>query len=382
MANTRGKDYNKRLNYDELKDKITKTKKPINAPYRTATIVRNSNQMQNLLQMNNFEMEQHQAELEKEQIKQAKVGEVLSKTPQIKEPKKQMKNVSVDATKILKERSTQAGVKTLDTGVNATQQTRSTASGNTEPRVIHNSVQTMDESDTQQDQLDDAIRLLTTANQTQQQQSISQLTASTNLAHQRAVLGSSAADAAMQSGYNFTQGGSSSSGMDQSMGQQKRTPEDEVEPKGKRGRPKQNRGDEVVLVENKSNGNGNGNGNKAKAKPKTKAEKREEKEAQQLTQPETDIPSSKPSKSIPVKNVKAKRAENKEDATTKLIGEGKSRSWWTTQNISVIKAQAELRGRRYEPHETTGKAEGDFVKKYKPFRKKEYLNELYKILGI
>jgi len=27
MANTRGKDYNKRLNYDELKDKITKTKK-------------------------------------------------------------------------------------------------------------------------------------------------------------------------------------------------------------------------------------------------------------------------------------------------------------------------------------------------------------------
>jgi len=26
MADTRGKDYNKRLNYDELKDKITKTK--------------------------------------------------------------------------------------------------------------------------------------------------------------------------------------------------------------------------------------------------------------------------------------------------------------------------------------------------------------------
>ena len=45
MADKRTKDYNKRLNYDELKDKITKTKKPINAPYRTATIVRNSNQM-------------------------------------------------------------------------------------------------------------------------------------------------------------------------------------------------------------------------------------------------------------------------------------------------------------------------------------------------
>ena len=100
MANTRTKDYNKRLNYDELKDKITKNKQPINAPYRTATIVRNSNQMQNLLQMNNLDMEEHQAELEKEQIKQAKVGEVLSKTQQVKEQKKQMKSVSVDATKV------------------------------------------------------------------------------------------------------------------------------------------------------------------------------------------------------------------------------------------------------------------------------------------
>ena len=27
MANTRGKDYNKRLDYDQLKDKITKTTK-------------------------------------------------------------------------------------------------------------------------------------------------------------------------------------------------------------------------------------------------------------------------------------------------------------------------------------------------------------------
>ena len=79
MADTRGKDYNNRLNYDELKDKITKTKKTINAPYRTATIVRNSNQMQNLLQMNNFEMEKHQAQLQKEQIKQAVKDEMINK---------------------------------------------------------------------------------------------------------------------------------------------------------------------------------------------------------------------------------------------------------------------------------------------------------------
>ena len=79
MADKRTKDYNKRLNYDELKDKITKTKKPINAPYRTATVVRNSNQMQNLLQMNLLDMEEHQVKLQNEQMKQAKKDEMISK---------------------------------------------------------------------------------------------------------------------------------------------------------------------------------------------------------------------------------------------------------------------------------------------------------------
>ena len=67
--------------------------------------------------------------------------------------------------------------------------------------------------------------------------------------------------------------------------------------------------------------------------------------------------------------------------TTQLI-DGKSTSWWATQSLAVIKAQAELRGRRYEPHELTSKAEGDFVKTYKRFCKKDYLNDLYKILKI
>ena len=121
---------------------------------------------------------------------------------------------------------------------------------------------------------------------------------------QFAGLGGSAVGAALDAGYNFTFGGSSSSAsgmqtttqlMNQTVGQQKRDPEDAIEPKGQRGRPRKNRGDEVVLVES-GNGNGNGNG-KSKAKAKTKAEKREDKEAQQFTQPETD----KPSPNIPVK---------------------------------------------------------------------------------
>ena len=65
MADKRNKDYNKRLDYDQLVDKIPKKKQPINAPYRTATIIRNINQMQNLLQMNNLEIDEHQADLER-----------------------------------------------------------------------------------------------------------------------------------------------------------------------------------------------------------------------------------------------------------------------------------------------------------------------------
>ena len=78
MADKRGADYNKRLNYDELKDKITKKKVPINAPYRTATVIRNSNQMQNLLNMNNLEMEEHNVKLQKEQVKQAAARDILN----------------------------------------------------------------------------------------------------------------------------------------------------------------------------------------------------------------------------------------------------------------------------------------------------------------
>ena len=61
MAHTRGKDYNKLLNYDEVTDKLSKNKKKIDVPYRTATIIRNSNQMQQILQMNLLDMLEHQA---------------------------------------------------------------------------------------------------------------------------------------------------------------------------------------------------------------------------------------------------------------------------------------------------------------------------------
>ena len=59
MADKRTKDYNKRLDYDELINKINKEDKKGHAPYRTATIIRNSNQMQHLLQMSTLDMQEH-----------------------------------------------------------------------------------------------------------------------------------------------------------------------------------------------------------------------------------------------------------------------------------------------------------------------------------
>ena len=57
--------------------------------------------------------------------------------------------------------------------------------------------------------------------------------------------------------------------------------------------------------------------------------------------------------------------------------ENKSKSFWNKQNISVIKAQAELRGYRFSDLETKG---GGAKSKFKKFKKKDYLDVLFKIL--
>ena len=56
--------------------------------------------------------------------------------------------------------------------------------------------------------------------------------------------------------------------------------------------------------------------------------------------------------------------------------ENKSKSFWNKQNISVIKAQAELRGYRFTDLETKG---GGIFKK---FKKEDYLDVLFEILKI
>ena len=427
MANTRVKDYTKRLNYDELKDKLSKNKKVIDAPYRLATIIRNSNQMQNIINMNMIEMSEHQAEVQNEQIKQSKVSEVLSTQTTVKVPKKQMKSVGVDAGIRGKDRFTQAGAKTQDTGVNATTKSRSTGSDAIEPVEIHNSKQTEDESDLLQDQMDESVALLNRASQDDQQSSIAQnksilgkainvaqtlakkgkgaalkagkggiemgVTASLmgqGYSHEIAGLGASAAGAAAEAGYNYTFGGASSSGaqpMEVENVQKKRDPEDEVEPKGRRGRPsaKQqiNRGDEVVLQPEKEVPTKS----KAKAKAKTKAAKREEAEAEAkaFTTPETEVPSSSKNKGVK-KDTTATKKNRDGHGVVKITD--KTEKWWDKQNATVLKEQAALRGRVYTPLEAKGykiidpddPEQKKKIWKEKPYKRDDYLRILKKML--
>ena len=64
----------------------------------------------------------------------------------------------------LDDRFTQAGVRTQETSVNATAQSRSTGSESIGARVIHNSAQTMAESDALRDQMDNAVASLNQSN--------------------------------------------------------------------------------------------------------------------------------------------------------------------------------------------------------------------------
>ena len=64
--------------------------------------------------------------------------------------------------------------------------------------------------------------------------------------------------------------------------------------------------------------------------------------------------------------------------------EGKTKAWWSRQNITVIKSQAELRGHRFTDLETKGgmvRKGGRQVKQPK-MKKAEYLETLLRILGL
>jgi len=77
-------------------------------------------------------------------------------------------------------------------------------------------------------------------------------------------------------------------------------------------------------------------------------------------------------------NITKSRVDNRnpDNATTQKI-EGKSKSWWSKQNITYIKEQAQLRGKKFSDLETKGDG-----KKNKRFKKEDYLNTLYKLLGV
>ena len=93
------------------------------------------------------------------------------------------------------------------------------------------------------------------------------------------------------------------------------------------------------------------------------------KEGQADSKPNTKV---KPNPAFNKPKVDNRKPDN---ATTQKV-EGKSKSWWAKQNITYIKEQAQLRGKKFSDLETKGS------KNSKRFKKQDYLNELYKLLGV
>ena len=83
------------------------------------------------------------------------------------------------------------------------------------------------------------------------------------------------------------------------------------------------------------------------------------------------------------REVKAAKAEARKEPGVDKI-EGKSKSWWSGQNITNLKLQAELRGHRFNDLETKGKTSTvQGVKtKIKKFKKPDYLKVLLNILKL
>ena len=78
----------------------------------------------------------------------------------------------------------------------------------------------------------------------------------------------------------------------------------------------------------------------------------------------------------------AKAEARKEHGVEKI--EGKNKTWWERQNITIIKQQAELRGHRFNDFETKGGTAtiSGIKTKFKKFKKEDYLKELFKILKL
>ena len=83
------------------------------------------------------------------------------------------------------------------------------------------------------------------------------------------------------------------------------------------------------------------------------------------------------------KEVKKEKTEaRKEHGVGKI--EGKSKTWWEKQNITILKQQAEFRGHRFNDLETKGGTSTvQGVKtKINKFKKKNYLKVLLNILKL
>ena len=97
----------------------------------------------------------------------------------------------------------------------------------------------------------------------------------------------------------------------------------------------------------------------------------------------------KPTEQEPASSSKDQPAPKTKAVPVKQVGiqliEGQPKSWWKGQNIATIKAQAELRGHRFEDTETKGKGfvkKNELFVKAKKYKKADYLEVLLGLLKL
>ena len=112
---------------------------------------------------------------------------------------------------------------------------------------------------------------------------------------------------------------------------------------------------------------------KAKAKSETKAEAPEVKAALKAEEKAAKAAARQNKKEADIAASASSSAARKQHGVGLI--ENKNRSFWKTQNITILKQQAELRGHRFTDLETKG---GGVKSKFKKFNRADYLEVLFK----
>ena len=340
----------KRESYNEIVDYLENKQEKINYPNRFAKQIRNSPQLSNLLDgegMGAVEMEEQQMKaMEHEQAEQAV-------------------RQAGGTAQVLRAAASQTDKPAIRVGETQTRNPRMASTGSQawKPNVASGGVQTNGPEtqmfdltlDDNVDVMMDEIEAVSDQQKTQKKQKQENITRIL-----QSHLGNEVTPDNLDFAHQLAQQSASSSSNqpmqeDRSEAVKRDDPESQIEPKGRRGRPRKTQqsdeppkpmivNQEEDQIKRKLSGNGNGNGNgKARAKPKKRAEKKEKDLDALETPSQAEGYTGASSSSSPTPKAKAKAAAQPKKTITKekpshdtTKDTNASPKYWTRQNVGYL----------------------------------------------